>query len=684
MRKVGYWWLAIAAIICFVAVVVLGWYLSQDLRARRARERTLPEIEKLVEQEQYFSAFRMANEVRPEIPADPVWNRLDPLLSRVASVTTAPPGANVYYREYGSSEKEWTYVGKSPLTDLKMPNAFLIWKVEKEGFHSTEDATGQYPTVTVARPKLNYILHEPQTVPPGMVYVTTDNARFKPLIPGLDHLPAVTLHDFWIDRYEVTNREFKAFVDAGGYRNPAFWRHSFVHEDQTLTFDQAIALMTDVTGRTGPATWESGGYPGGQDDFPVRGINWYEAEAYATWAGKSLPTIYHWSRVADQAAAAFIVPHSNFGGKGPIKVGASGGMNRFGAYDMAGNVKEWCWNSSDRSRRYILGGAWDEPVYMFNDPDSQPPFDRRATYGFRCVKYSSDESLVSASTEMVPLLTRDYKKEKPVGDAIFDAYRRMYAYDKTGLEATIDSVDDRNPDWRRENVSFTAGYGNERLPAALLVPRTGHPPYQAVVVFPGSGALQMRSSGQMDIQRFEWIMKSGRVAIQPIYKSTFERGDDLQSDYPNRTALYRDHVIAWAKEVSRTIDYLETHKDIATDQIAYIGFSWGAALGPIFVAAEPRFKACILVMGGFFQQSALPEADALNFAPRVKAPVLLLSGRYDFFFPTETAQLPMFRLFGVPEDQKRRVEYETGHMIPRIEQIRESLNWLDRYLGPVR
>ena len=68
----------------------------------------------------------------------------------------------------------------------------------------------------------------------------------------------------------------------------------------------------------------------------------------------------------------------------------------------------------------------------------------------------------------------------------------MYAYDKTDLKDVVDSVDDQNPQWRRENVSFTAGYGGERLPAAVFLPKTGRPPYQAVVVFPGSGAIQMR------------------------------------------------------------------------------------------------------------------------------------------------------------------------------------------------
>ena len=65
-------------------------------------------------------------------------------------------------------------------------------------------------------------------------------------------------------------------------------------------------------------------------------------------------------------------------------------------------------------------------------------------------------------------------------------------------------------------------------------------------------------------------------------------------------------------------------------------------------------------------------------------PVLLLNGRYDFFYPVDTSQLPMFELFRSPEGQKRRVVYDTGHNIPRPDLVRESLGWLDTYLGKVR
>ncbi|HLX10165.1 MAG TPA: hypothetical protein VKY89_20105, partial [Thermoanaerobaculia bacterium] len=54
----------------------------------------------------------------------------------------------------------------------------------------------------------------------------------------------------------------------------------------------------------------------------------------------------------------------------------------------------------------------------------------------------------------------------------------------------------------------------------------------------------------------------------------------------------------------------------------------------------------------------------------------------DFFFPAKTSQIPMFELLGVPKDQKERRIYPGGHSVPRTEQIKESLRWLDLYLGP--
>ncbi len=80
-----------------------------------------------------------------------------------------------------------------------------------------------------------------------------------------------------------------------------------------------------------------------------------------------------------------------------------------------------------------------------------------------------------------------------------------------------------------------------------------------------------------------------------------------------------------------------------------------------------------------------PEVEAINFAPRAKMPVLMLNGRYDFESPVETSQLPLFRLLGAPEKDKRHVLFDSGHVLsPKTQVIKEILDWLDRYPGPVK
>ncbi len=75
----------------------------------------------------------------------------------------------------------------------------------------------------------------------------------------------------------------------------------------------------------------------------------------------------------------------------------------------------------------------------------------------------------------------------------------------------------------------------------------------------------------------------------------------------------------------------------------------------------------------------------MHFAPRVRIPVLMINGRYDFIFPVDTSQLPMFRMLGAPEADKRHVILDAGHIgLPKNEVIQETLDWLDRYLGSVK
>jgi pimeloyl-ACP methyl ester carboxylesterase len=106
-------------------------------------------------------------------------------------------------------------------------------------------------------------------------------------------------------------------------------------------------------------------------------------------------------------------------------------------------------------------------------------------------------------------------------------------------------------------------------------------------------------------------------------------------------------------------------------------------LGGVILAIEPRFRVAVLNVAGLNFRRAQPEVDDFNYMPRVRAPVLMLNGRYDNTFPLETAARPMFELLGTPADRKRFVVVEGVHYVPRHELIRETLNWFDRFLGTV-
>jgi serine/threonine protein kinase/cephalosporin-C deacetylase-like acetyl esterase len=689
----------IVAIPALVILLLLGafisWWAERNFKVRWARSQALPEIAQLIEQEKLSEAYAVAVQAEKYIPDDPMLRKFWPKISWTASIQTNPAGVSVYRRNYRSSDSSWEFVGRSPIEKCRLPLVDYQWRFELKGFVTVERYTMVFWWFILPSASLSVTMEEEAKNPGGMVHQTdgvTASWKFQPLqnapvalmgLPGFEDQPSVPLEDYWLDRYEVTNKQFKDFLDHGGYRKQEYWKHEFRKDGRVLSWTEALAQFRDTTGRPGPSTWEQGEYPRGQEDFPVSGVSWYEAAAYAEFAGKVLPTIYHWTTAASLWASHSIMPVSNFSRQGPAPVGRYRGMSWCGAYDMAGNVKEWCWNEAGPGTRYILGGAWDEPFYMFNDADARSPFERSANFGFRCAKYPSGKGIGIGADPVIPV-ARDFNREKPVSDELFCVYKSLYSYDKTPLRAVIEAREETD-NWRKEKITFPAAYGNERIIAYLFLPKKSQPPFQTVVFFPGSNTINLRSSSALpDMELFDFVINSGRAVLYPIYKGTYERGDDLKSDLPNTTSFWRDHVIAWSKDLGRSIDYLETRPEIDRTKLAYEGVSWGGAMGSVLPAVEDRIKVCVLIVPGFNLEKSLPEVDELNFAPRVKVPVLMLNGRFDFAYPVETSQLPMFRLLGTPKEHKRRVQYETGHNLPRTQLIKETLDWLDHYLGPVQ
>ncbi|UCD64008.1 MAG: formylglycine-generating enzyme family protein [Candidatus Zixiibacteriota bacterium] len=203
-----------------------------------------------------------------------------------------------------------------------------------------------------------------------------------------DHAPAHAVHidSFYIDRYEVTNAQFYRFCEETGHQLPEFWGKKDFH--------------------SGPD------FP----DYPVVGVSWSDAAAYAEWAGKRLPTEAEWEYAARGGLIGKRFPlggkldstQANFtvGGvaKGLVPAG-SYPPNGYGLYDMAGNVVEWVFDrysadyyavSPGRNPqgpesgkfRVIRGGGWHSGpsccrVYFRN---ALPANWRDFNVGFRCAR----------------------------------------------------------------------------------------------------------------------------------------------------------------------------------------------------------------------------------------------------------------------------------------------------------
>jgi dienelactone hydrolase len=702
-RSVRRLMVALPVVLVAAGLTAVGWWwIDHRSRVRWARETGLPEIERLVEAawRDYSEAYDLAVEVEKIIPDDARLSELLASCSLAVDITTDPAGAEVFYKDYAAPAAEWRPLGATPLERVRLPVGILRWNISKPGYETVAAASSTW-NIDMAGDELlvpNTLFRKLDavgTVPDGMVRVQGAPTAVGPL------------GDFFIDRFEVTNRRFKGFVDGGGYRNRELWEHEFVEDGKVLTWDEAMARFVDQTGRPGPATWQAGDYPEGRADHPVSGISWYEAAAFAAFAGLSLPTSYHWGLARGEATTlvqwpqlggyAILAPFSNFGGSGPVAVGSLPGITPFGAVDMAGNVREWCFNST-AGGRVVRGGSWSDTTYMSQAVSQAPPMDRALKNGFRCASYPEPDQIPeSAFAPIRPAAARDYLAEEPVPGPIFEVYRERFSYDRTGLNPAVESRGEDSESWIKEVVSYDAAYGGERITGHLFLPRNASPPYQAVIYFPGSGSLYAPSSAE--IERYfefpvflEFIVKSGRAALYPVYKGTFERGDMTlaQIHGGDDSHRYTEYLVQLVRDVSRSIDYLESRDDIDTDKLAFYGMSWGAMLGAVIPAVEDRFRTSVLLSGGLDVRSQggdvasfRPEADPLNYISRVTVPTLMINGRYDTLLPLEQSIRPMFQLLGTNDEHKELLLFDTDHIPPRNEFIRATLDWLDRYLGPV-
>ena len=497
--------LPVLAIFLLLTTAVFIPY-QKRVQLQHARE-LIPMIEKLAEERKYFEAFDMAVQAEKVIKNDSTLVGLMPIISNDLTIITQPEGAEVYLKRFDPDEQgqfpPQEFVGVTPIQGLRLARGDYRVSIEKEGF-ATFERIASSELIRVDSPadpkpiiRIEVTLISSGELPADMAAVPGGPYLLVGL--GAPTTTEVQLDAFFIDKYEVSNAQFKEFILAGGYSDKSYWQHPFVKDGQMISWNEAMQTFTDRTGLTGPRDWVNQEFPEGRENHPVTGVCWYEAAAFAEFVDKKLPTIFQWEKAARDGAYThredIVMPwglvrtrqtseyQANFNGPNPTPVDSyEFGISPYGCYNMAGNVKEWCLN--EITGGYVApGGSWEDPMYLFAQFGAFDGFFSSGSLGFRCVRNSpptaGDQGAFRINLED---RTPPYV---PVDDQTFKSYLSHYRYDKRPIDAEVIEVEE-DAAWTREKVIFPGPKG-ENIIAYLYLPRRFASPLQCMVFVPGGG-----------------------------------------------------------------------------------------------------------------------------------------------------------------------------------------------------
>ncbi|HUP35211.1 MAG TPA: protein kinase [Candidatus Limnocylindria bacterium] len=682
-----------AAALAAIVVVAAGVWMYARTERRRDALRLVDRAESLIKERRLAEAYEAAMAASAVLPDD---DRLRDIISRSSDrlvVESDPPGATVFLQRYGGPADR-VRMGVTPLVVPRIARADYLLTVEKKGYAPVTRPISILPiyfqreTFNVLPSQIVVKLVEASRVPAGMAFVPGEPYRLTGYQRPTDRL--VELQDFHLDRLEVSNRDFGEFVREGGYRRRELWKHSFIDAKRSLSFDEAMGRLRDTTGLPGPRNWSGGVPPSGREDHPVTGVTWYEAAAFCEWKGKRLPNIFQWERAAREPAPWAVQrafpwgpvgegsdtsERANFLGKGTMPVDSMPfGASPYGAMHMAGNVTEWC--SNRREPGYAArGGSWNDNVYQFIYTSALPPFYSSPALGFRCAAGGGSEGdFEIPPTDVVPVY-------KTVDDRTFEEFRKRYEYVREPLNArVVERVE--TPDWIREKIHYTVA--GKSVPAYLYLPRRVRRPLQVIHFLPAGDVTGGYRTLPHTIEvQLAPLIRGGRAVFSVELEGFLGRPRPagwVPPDYGQEEWV--EYNIVSVTEIRRGLDYLETRPDVDASRIGLYGVSAGAGPGVFVTALESRYRAVAFMGTGISLREGrfAAAANRINFLARIRAPKLMLHGRYDEDKSLSAEAEPMFRLLPEP---KRLEVFEGGHAAPPEIYVPAITKWFDETMGRV-
>jgi dienelactone hydrolase len=662
-----------------VLLVLFLHYFSKENISDLLLTENLPRIAAAIDNGHNMQAFREIKSLLRIHPENQILKHYLEKSTRLIEVTSVPSGVSVHVK-YGS-DSTWVHLGATPLDSIAVP--LVSW--DRDPFQlKFQIAANAYLVPPGNSGKFD--LTGMGEVPADHAFIPGLDARIM-WFPGID-LGQISYGPFSISKTEVSNTEYQAFVNHVDYKNPSYWDFPVTINGTEHTFEQALRTFSGKFGKPGPANWSYGSFPVDQGNYPVTGISWFEARAYARFRNMKLPNVYQWL-VAARLSQNFILPdirNSNLKSAVLREVDDPADMNFHGLMNIAGNVKEWATNphGDGLDRLSILGGAYYDNLYNFNDYYSASPLDRSIGNGMRLVQSVGRETPESLNDKPVIHVKRDILSESNVSDEVFEVYRTQFDYTPYPLDVDVEIVPGHPTDYVVERFEMLPPYENdEPLHGYIIYRKDPKRKLKPVLIFPGAGSIYTNTDTDIvpwHMKHTDYLLREGYAIVHPVYFSTYNRRKTLTTWWANETEQYKDSIVKIGKDFRRIIDYLESRKDIDARNITYQGYSWGSLMSNTLLAIDQRVRSAFVCVGGLQLPRSQRAIDPALFIRRVRTPIMHITGKLDGVFEYETSQIPMQKLLGTPKrDQKMIVLEDVGHGIPRDTIIVNHLAWIKKY-----
>ena len=633
----------------------------------------IPELIEIYDEGKIAESFNKAKELLKEYPNNDIIKNYYEKSSKYVPLKIDKDGVEISVKYSGDSI--YTYLGKSPIDSFIAPN---MWgwlshklKLKYNDLEFELDGKNGY----------DYLMPE-STIKVPENHKVFLGSKVNMFLQGIN-FEETQIESFSLAKNEVSNKEYQEFVDAGGYENPAYWDFPFEVGNKIYDFNSSIKLFTDKYGQLGPANWSYGKFPAGLENLPVTGISWFEARAYARYSNLSLPNLYQWlfaSGIPDDwfTVNQSVTNESNYNSTQLREV-----SNNAGSYNelnnIGGNVKEWALNpNGDEKEKYsIMGGAYNEASYTFNNYYSLSPFDRSIGNGFRLSKNLSNKQS-ELDNEIIPDFKRNFDELEDVSDEVFEVYKSQFDYGNKPLNSITTNIEDFNEGYTAQKFELETTYqSDEKLTGYIVFSNKFKDKYSPVIIFPNASSIGTNSDSEFPNLGFKHLLDEGYAIIQPMYFNTYNREKILKTFWASESEDYKDAIIKIGQDYKRTLDYIESRNDFDFSKMSYFGYSWGSTTSNYLLAIDERIKAAVICVGGLMLQKSKKEVEAHYYVRRIKTPILHIIGKEDGIFGYEENYKPWKKLIGTPKDKLKLIELDNvGHGLPFDTIIKHHSNWI--------